>query len=195
MDELDIEEAAKRLGRSTKTIRRWVHTNRINYRVQDGKYLFSLDDLEAKRTKESPDRLDNWALLERIEALEKHMEELEQKLEQRLAVLKPLAAEYQTSKPAPPRPTRLVHNGGQLPGGLVSFRSFADLHNVAQSTAQRAIEYGRLPVVRGHWKQGRAIVQQALDAAGQRHFYELFSESNPGFKRCSRCPHAVTPSE
>lgn len=191
MDELDIEQAAKRLGRSTKTIRRWVHANRINYHVRDGKYLFSLEDLEAKRTEASPDRMDNLALLERIETLEKRVEELEHQAQKQPAVLRPAPAPYETSRPAPPRPTRLVHDGGALPEGLISFRSMAKAHNIAESTAQRAIESGRLDVVRGHWKHGRAIVQQALDAAGQRRFVELF-ESNLGWKPCPRCPHDVT---
>lgn len=186
---LNIAQASRHIGKTEKTLRRWVHSGKIPYRVENGKLYFEVSDLDAMRDKNIP-AADNEALLARIETLEQRVAELEHQVQKQPAVLRPAAARYETGKPAParPRPTRLVHDGGQLPDGLISFRSMAKAHNIAESTAQRAIESGRLDIVRGHWKQGRAIVQQALDQAGQRHFYELF-ETNPGFRACDACPH------
>lgn len=127
---------------------------------------------------------------ERIAELEKRIAELERLVQKQPALLRPAPATYETARPASLRPTRLVHNGGQLPDGLVGFRQFAELHNMAQSTGQRAIESGRLEVVRGKWKVGRAWVEMALDQLGRRKFFDLFFE-NPGFKACPQCPHNV----
>lgn len=193
MDYMDIEEAALRLGKSTKTLRRWIAARKINYRMQGAKYLFSVDDLEAKRTETSSDRVDNAALLERIEGIENALQSFSERLNKLEAYIPVTAAPAAHTRPSTLRPTRLIYDTdkGALPGDLVSFRQFADLHNIAQSTVQRAIERGRLPVQRGRWKQGRAWVEMALDGAGQRLFYELFSETYPGFKACPRCPHNV----
>lgn len=186
---LDIEQASKRLGKSTKTLRRWVHMQKIPYRMDNRKIYFDVADLEAKRTEESPDKMDTSALLERIEGIEVSLQSISERLAQLEAQIHtaPIPA---VSRPTTLRKTHLVHNGGHLPDGLVGWRQFADLHNIAQSTVQRAIESNRLPVQRGSWKQGRATVQQALDAAGRSRFYELFC-TNPGFKICATCPHDV----
>lgn len=187
---LDIEQAALHIGKSHKTLRRWAHLHKIDYRMIGGRYLFAITDLDAMKNKHTP-AMDNAALLERLEAVESRLSAIETLLHERPASLRPAQPTYHT--PPALRPTRLVHNGKQLPDGLVSFRSFSDLHNIAQSTTQRAIESGRLEVVRGQWKQGRAIVQMALDAAGRHRFIELF-EGNPGFRACDACPHAYSVS-
>jgi hypothetical protein len=76
----------------------------------------------------------------------------------------------------------------ELPGGLVSARAFAGLHGVPETTMRKAIGSGRLPTVRGEWKQGRAIVKEGLSDEGRARFYELF-HGNANFKACGECPH------
>lgn len=186
-----LQDAAHRLRISEKTLRRWVHQGKIEHTIDHGRYLIperALIEIEARKAAAS-----DTTLVDRIEAVETQINALSDRLSEMEKILKekyPAPAPYET-RPAPPRKTRLIHNGGQLPDGLVGWRQFADLHNIAQSTVQRAIESGRLDIVRGHWKQGRAWVEMALDAAGRQHFYELFSATNPGFKRCGKCPHNV----
>ncbi len=76
----------------------------------------------------------------------------------------------------------------QLPDGLISWWSFADVHHIAHSTISKAVKTGRLASVRGEWRAGRALVKEALDAPGRRQFWELY-HSNPHFQACPDCPH------
>lgn len=93
--------------------------------------------------------------------------------------------------PLPPRravPTMRLSSG--LPGDLVSMAAFAVRHNIAETTAKKAAQTGRLPARQGHWKQGRAYVSWALDADGRRQFYALWG-GRDNFTRCPACPHAL----
>lgn len=77
-----------------------------------------------------------------------------------------------------------------LPGGLVSWRSFARLHHVPETTVHKAIQTGRFAVIEGTWQAGRARVQGALDAEGRRRFYDYYHE-NTHFQTCPDCPHGA----
>lgn len=95
-------------------------------------------------------------------------------------------------RPARPAPDRPASPGSsEMPAGLVPVAGFANLHGIHENTARKAVTVGRLPVIRNEegWKHGRAYVKEALDAAGQRAFYEQYA-SNANFTRCPECPHA-----
>lgn len=96
---------------------------------------------------------------------------------------------YNADSPYPPRravPTMRLSSA--LPDGLVSWRAFAKLHHMPETTVQKAIDGGRLPAMQGSWKAGRVIVRHALDADGRRAFYALWGD-RPDFERCAECPH------
>lgn len=75
-----------------------------------------------------------------------------------------------------------------LPGGLVSWRSFSNLHGISEGTAKKAISSGRLSIVEGEWRVGKALIKGALDAQGRSRFYGLYN-TNPHWKDCTDCPH------
>ena len=188
MDYLDIEQAALRLGKSTKTLRRYVHHNKMNYHMIGGKYMFSVEDLDQRRDK-TVAPADNSALLERIEMLEDRISAISERLEKLES-----HTTYHAPETPPARAARIdrAKPGSQsksaLPNGLVGLRQFADLHKIAQSTAVKAVNAGRLDVTRGSWPAGRAIVTMALTPAQQRQFIDLFA-GIPSFTKCSDCPH------
>ncbi len=81
-----------------------------------------------------------------------------------------------------------------LPPGLISMSSFSQHHGARESqrsTFKAAMTAGRLPVLKGHWKSGRAWVDLALDAAGHHRFYELYHTA-PWWTPCSDCPHELS---
>jgi hypothetical protein len=78
-----------------------------------------------------------------------------------------------------------------LPGDLVTLESFCLAHGVAKQTAMKGRASGRLPVVQGDWKSGRALVRYALDARGRAVFWLLW-HALPTFHECEHCPHKTT---
>jgi hypothetical protein len=75
-----------------------------------------------------------------------------------------------------------------LPEGLITWRSFADLHHVSQTTTASHIANGFIKVERGKWKAGRVYVKEALDTQGRRDFWVQF-HSTSSFLSCDDCPH------
>lgn len=194
MQQFSIQEAAYRLRVSEKTIRRWIRDGKIENTMRDGKYLISqraVDTIQAQKETGGYE-----TLARRIEAVETALTQLSQRVDEIVSETVRRRETETVRQPSTLRPSRAVYTPGKgdtLPPGLVGWRQFADAHNIAQSTVQRAVESGRLPVVCGEWKRGRAIVKQALDAEGQRAFIALYAESYPGFKVCcSSCPASHT---
>lgn len=203
--DITIQEAARRLGKSEKTLRRWVHDDKIPARMVEGRYVFTESDIEAHRgTQETQVGYDD--LIERIEVLEATVARLEASIEQVQVhiwdiVYSPLeqsetrvypnVQEKQEKPVQVGRHSQATHGGVfGLPDGLKGWRSFAALHGIAPSTVQKAIETGRLTIVSGKWTVGRASVQGALDATGQAKFYELW-HNLPKFQTCPNCPHSL----
>lgn len=76
-----------------------------------------------------------------------------------------------------------------LPPDLVACTSFAKAHGIAKSTAQKALDTGRLECASGGpWLDGRFVIKQAFDAAGRRAFIAAY-ENLPSFHHCPDCPH------
>jgi len=80
--------------------------------------------------------------------------------------------------------------GKPLPRTLVPLRVFAEQHHIEMKVADRASESKKITVVGGKWLYKSRLVAKALDAEGQRSFFEHFS-SQEGFTRCEQCPHGV----
>ena len=77
-----------------------------------------------------------------------------------------------------------------LPRTLVPLRVFAKQHEIDMKIADRASEGGNITVANGNWLYESRVVAKALDAVGQRTFYDYFSAKD-GFTRCEQCPHGV----
>lgn len=185
-----LQETAYRLHVSEKTLRRWIHQGQVEHRVDGKRYMIpdsAITSILARKDAGSYD-----VLAQRIEAVENELRAISDRLgeveRQRTIPLPTPAAGPATSTLRHRRAEYATRPGDTLPEGLIGWRQFAAYHNIAPSTVQRAVEAGRLPVQRGRWKVGRAIVEMALDATGQHRFIELFA-ANPGFKACNLCPH------
>jgi DNA repair exonuclease SbcCD ATPase subunit len=78
----------------------------------------------------------------------------------------------------------------RLPEGLISWRAFADLHHVSQTTTSRSIASGFIKVIRGKWKVSNGYIKEALDTQGRRDFWVQF-HSTSSFTTCDNCPHEL----
>ncbi len=90
------------------------------------------------------------------------------------------------------RPTKKKRSSKakSLPRTLVPLRVFAKQHEIDMKVADRASEGKKIPVVNGNWLYESRVVAKALDADGQRTFYDYFS-TKEGFTRCEQCPHGA----
>jgi uncharacterized coiled-coil protein SlyX len=94
---------------------------------------------------------------------------------------KPRATPAIQTETAEPLAAPAAKGSEELPGGLVSWRSFAHAHGIPEKDVIRAIRAGQLPIVQGRWKAGRAWVTAALDEQGQEVFLQLY-QGHPNFR-------------
>lgn len=97
-------------------------------------------------------------------------------------------AETSHQRAGPSVSTRSKSTRPELPDGWVTWRSFADLHDIPQTTVQEDIKQGLQQVETDGWKQGKTPVAQALNQKQQHAFYERYHE-RARFKICPDCPH------
>lgn len=183
MDYLTIMEAARRSGKSDKTIRRAIHKGLLAaYFPQPNRCEIALKDLDAflhGQVSGQPDSLQE----QRIAELEGRIQALEAQVQCLLEQPKALGSHRVTS----PR-ERLA---GLLPRHLVPLLPFAQMHHVSEATVHGAIEMGLLPVKRGSWTQRDGTpVALALDAKGQHALHQIYHDVPP-FVACDQCPHAI----
>lgn len=127
-------------------------------------------------------------LLARLAEVERRLARLEANPAQVIRVPSPRVSEPASAFSARPAPvlTRPLSYG--LPEGLVSWRTFAQVHGLPESTVKHQIDAGALRVIVGRWKVGYTYVKGALDAGGRRQFYQLWS-GRENWRRCDACPH------
>jgi hypothetical protein len=75
-----------------------------------------------------------------------------------------------------------------MPDGLIPLATFFDRHGISESTARRGIDKQFKIAPGGPWTLNGFRIIQALDAAGQRAFYEAY-HSKASFTPCPSCPH------
>lgn len=203
MGTLTLTEAARRLNVSAKTMRHYIDTGQVEatHNREHMPYFYEITEesvealavILAARTKkvQAHTVLDTVeVLVARVEALERHIEMLKDriaKLEER-EVFTPA----QARKEAAPRPKEYYEQRApqKLAGDLIAASDFADLHNIPQTTMNKAIDTSRLPCVRGSWRKerGKGLINKALNAEGRHIFYLIYSTSER-FHACAECPH------
>jgi hypothetical protein len=183
MDYLTIMEAARRSGKSDKTIRRAIHKGLLAAHFpQPNRCEIAIKDLGAFLHGQVSGQLESLQE-QRIAELEGRIQALEAQVQRLLEKPKALGAHRVTS----PR----ERMAGLLPRHLVPLLPFAQMHNVSETTVHGAIEMGLLPVKRGSWTQrDGAPVALALDAKGQHALHQLYHDVPP-FVACDQCPHAT----
>jgi hypothetical protein len=198
MKHFTLQEACLALAIDQVTLYRWLkraNIEPIRDSADERKRLLTLSQLKElahlhSRQLQGKNIADALQLTEdittRLEALEKQVSDLAGQV-----------AALLEQKPAPPvhilRPARAEYTIGEggFPEGLVSVWGFTALHHMPHSTIRKAIDTGRLEVVKGDWKQGKTRVKEGLDATGRRQFWQLWHE-NERFTPCEDCPHTHT---
>lgn len=184
MDSVNIVEAARRLGVSDKTVRRWIHAGKLRAHFPEKNHCeIAVGDLEPfmpghlSRHEAGPMEL-------RIAELERRVQELEHRI-------RDLLQRQEAPKQRRVQKVR-ERTTGPLPRLLVPLIAFAQQHNVSEQKVRAAIEMGLLPVKEGAWTdKDEASITLALDAKGRSAFYQLYQEVPP-FLPCERCPHQET---
>ncbi len=179
---VNIMEAARRCGVSDKTIRRWIHAQKLRAQFpQPNRCEIAISDLEPFLPGQVLGQ-GGESLEDRVAALERQVQALEQQV-----LSRPSA-----SKAERPSVSRKRHSTtGPLPRHLVSVQAFAELHRVPSQKVLTHIDISLLPVHRGAWTDHDGLeVALAFDAKGRQAFHQLYHDL-PQFVPCSRCPHAL----
>ncbi len=182
MEYVTIMEAARRCQVSDKTIRRWIHADKLSARFpQSNRSEIAVSDLEPFLPRHPPGPVQEAAIESRIAVLEHRVQELEQQVQWLLS---------RPEAPRAKRPSRReTRTTGPLSKHLVPLLAFANRHNVAESKVLTHVDINLLPAKRGEWTdRDGAVVTLALDAKGRQVFYQLYREL-PAFLACSQCPH------
>jgi len=183
MEYLTIMQAARRSGKSDKTIRRAIHKGLLAAHFpQPNRCEIAERDLALflhGQVSGQPESVQE----QRIAELEGRVQALEAQVQRLLEHPKALRAPRVTS----PR----ERQAGLLPRHLVPLFPFAQMHQVSETSVHAAIEMGLLPVKRGSWtQQDGAPVALALDAKGQHALHQLYHDVSP-FVACDQCPHGT----
>ncbi len=204
MDDFDIlstREMAQQAEVDVRTVQRWIKQGKLQVEVlPHGKYRVNpLDLIElslplTERAAATPTkrRLSYDELYDRLIQVTFEVEELEHRLtqaEQKIERLERQRTQARSSTPMK-RKKRSSRSRSTLPRDLVTWRSFARLHSIPESTVARAIRDERIWVERGFWTVDGRTVQEALDYVGIKQFIDLFEE-HPRFTECDECPHGV----
>lgn len=182
---VNIMEAARRCGVSDKTIRRWIHAQKLRAQFpQPNRCEIAISDLEPFLPGHLPGQGEE-PLESRVAALERQVQELERQMQQLLS--RPGASKTERSPPSRKRHSTT----GPLPRHLVSVLAFAELHRIPEQKVHAHIEVSLLPVYRGAWTDhdGQEVTL-AFDAKGRQAFHQLYHET-PWFDPCKQCPHAL----
>ena len=182
---VNIVEAARRCGVSDKTIRRWIHAQKLRAQFpHPNQCKIAISDLEPFLPGHLPGQ-GNELLESRVAALEHQVQALERQVQQVLMRSATVGLERPSSRRPRERTT------GSLPRHLVSVLALAELHRIPQQKVLTHIEVSLLPVHQGTWTDydGQEVTL-AFDAKGRRAFHHLYHEM-PLFVPCSRCPHAL----
>lgn len=150
-------QLAAYVGKSERTIHRWLASGKLPYKRLTGG-LIEVDD--ALLT--SPDETQEGTILAALHRIEEKLDRL--------------AANVDTLS-AQPAPRYRVHTehaeysvkpvSSELPEGLIGWREYCQARGIPQTTVQKAIKRGDVPIIEGRWKVGKAIVQGALDEEGR----------------------------
>ncbi len=182
---VNIMEAARRCGVSDKTIRRWIHAQKLRARFpQSNRCEIAVSDLEPFLPGH-PSGHQLEPLESRVATLEQQVQALERQVQQFLA----RSAAGKTGRPSSRRSQE--RTSGPLPRHLVPVLAFAELHRIPEQKVLTHIEISLLPVQRGTWvDHDEQTVPMAFDAKGRQAFHHLYHEDS-WFVPCTRCPHTL----
>jgi excisionase family DNA binding protein len=182
---VNIMEAARRCQVSDKTIRRWIHAEKLRAHFpQPNQCQIAVSDLEPFLRGHLPGHRED-PLESRVATLERQVQVLEQQVQH-------LLPRQEASKAARPSISR-KHQPitGPLPRHLISVLAFAEQHRIPEQRVRTHIGISLLPVHRGAWTDhdGQEVTL-AFDVKGCQAFHHLYHEM-PLFVPCTYCPHEL----
>ena len=197
-EDLTTQEMAAQAEVTVRTVRRWLKSGKLHAEVlPHGKYRVNPFDLvelslplteraaaTPKKRRLSYDELHDTMihLTIELEALDMRLEEAERKIAW-------LEKRRSSTKKAPTSAKKRSRST-TLPSDLVTWRSFARLHDIPERAVAKAIKEEVLWPERGYWKLKGVVVKEALDDGGRKQFVELF-ERFPTFRECDECPQSA----
>ncbi len=162
-EDLTTQDMAEQAEVTIRTVQRWIKSGKLQTEVlPHGKYRVNLFDLVelslplterataiSKKRRLSYDELHNTTihLTIELEALDMRLEETEGKIEQFLKRRSPAASTKKASTSAKKRSRSTT-----LPSDLVTWRSFARLHDIPEQAVANAIKEQKLRSELGYWK-------------------------------------------
>ena len=186
MEYVNIMEAARLLGVSDKTVRRWIHTKKLPARfLSPNRCEIAVSDLTPFFLGHLPGQGEE-SLKSRVATLEQRVQALEQQVKQLLT----RSARSGTARPSSGQ--KRERTTGPLPVHLVSVLAFAQQHRIPEQKVLTHIEISLLPVHKGVWTDhdGQEVAL-AFDAKGRQTFHSSLYHESPWFTPCMRCPHLL----
>ena len=203
-EDLTTQEMAEQAEVTIRTVQRWLKSGKLKAEtLPHGKYRVNPFDLvelslplteraaaTPKKRRLSYDELHD-AMIQltfEVEALDIRLEKAERTIEQ----LKKQGTSTSRTVPTSAKKKRTTSKARSttLPRDLVTWRSFARLHDIPERSVAKAIKEGLLWPEQGYWKVKGVVVKEALDYGGRKQFVELF-ERFPTFRECDECPHSA----
>ena len=201
-EDLTTQDMAEQAEVTIRTVQRWLKSGKLKAEVlPHGKYRVNPFDLielslplteraaaTPKKRRLSYDELHDTMihLTIELEALDIRLEKAERTIEQ----LKKQGASTARTTPTSAKKRTSKARSTTLPSDLVTWRSFARLHDIPERAVAKAIKEQKLWPEQGYWKVKGVVVKAALDYVGRKQFAELF-ECFPTFRECDECPHSA----
>lgn len=186
-EKLSVTQIAARIGMSERTALRWLHDGKLSAtRLDDGKWLMMTEDLERVSPSEKIDGLERRIeqLAQRVDKRDERIEVLEQEIE----LFKSRIEALETQKQAAPvsRPVVRATTQHVTLGEAVPTRTFAEMHEVTRWSMEGWInrhEVETTPTNRG------SKIQHTLNLEQQAAMIHFWQEHNIPYKPCEQCPH------
>ncbi len=215
---LTAVEAARRLGKTERTVRRWIDEGKLHARhIAKNRLGISEDDIDAlaqelAQYEESAPAENGQALAARIEQLESRVSQLETAL---AALLSPVAQEPLTYSPAyhdrlirePQAPGAPVRKGrpaiasaasvtpGDLPPGSLSHKDFAERHGMSARTFRDQIDSGKVDAITRPKPNRPGEYERWLTPDQQRQALAFWRARNANITQPCAYPDCVVCSE
>lgn len=189
---ITIAEAARRLGKSEKTLRRMVHSGKLTARYPvSNRAEIAISDIEAL-SRQGVQVETEAAIAGRVERLERQVIELQATIERLSAPGAPVARQRITARTLPdldaPRSAPVVSGVQGIPDGAVRVVDFARAHTMNEGTVKTQVYAGHLDAIAvdNLSRPGEKIRYFTIEQ--QRRAVELW-QHNPRFSQCKDCPH------
>lgn len=208
---LSVEQAAKRLKKTDRTIRRWIQEGKLAAshptHVRTDKYLIEASAVEQLATalaKEQPEQehedqdQDTSSLESRVEQLEQRLEKLEQVI-LRLGTPEPTIVgrnslrPYTASRPSRKRATIATETPGtpdDIPVDALFSKDFAELHGVNERTFRDHIDKGHVPAIKRPKVNRPHESERWLTPEDQQRAIAYWQEIGTAYSTCDNpvCP-------